>query len=112
MNNSWAIKNKAIILRKKGLSYGEIKKFVKVSKSTLSFWLKDVKLSEKDKKRLYTKQIKILSQGPQCQKERRQRQINKIFEESAKEINLPITIETYRLLGQLCTGQREAKLLV
>ena len=46
-------KNKAIELRKKGKSYKEILNHVNVSKGTLSLWLRDVKLSEKQKARLY-----------------------------------------------------------
>ncbi len=36
------IKNKAIELRKKGYSYGLILKEIKISKSTLSSWLKEI----------------------------------------------------------------------
>jgi len=93
------LKIKAIKLRKKGLSYNEIKKSVKVAKSTLSLWLKNISLSPKHRKRLYTKQISILSMGSQSQKERRQREVNKIIENAEKEIRFPLTQETYRLFG-------------
>src|ERR1035438_6692275 len=36
----------AFILRKKGYSYSQIRREVKVSKSTLSLWLKDLPLSK------------------------------------------------------------------
>ncbi len=39
-------KNKAISLRKKGYSYSQIKEKIKVSKSTLSLWLRNFPLSE------------------------------------------------------------------
>lgn len=42
----------AIELRKQGLSYREIRKSINVSKSTLSLWLKDIELTEQQKKRL------------------------------------------------------------
>ena len=45
-------KLKAIELRRKGLSYSEISNSITVSKSTLSRWLKDIKLSKKHKSRL------------------------------------------------------------
>ena len=93
------LKAKAIELRKKGLSYGEIKKEVHVAKSTLSLWLKAIPLTEKQKKRLYTKSVLILARGPQSQKERRLREIAKIIEEAEKEIQLPLSFETYRLIG-------------
>ena len=44
---------KAVALRKKGRSYSEIIKKIKVSKGTLSVWLKDVELTYKQKERLY-----------------------------------------------------------
>ena len=93
------LKNKAISLRKKGISYGEIKKIIKVSKSTLSYWLKDVPLTKEQKKRLYTNSIAILSKGPQSQKERRKREIQEIIKKSEQEIKKPISFETYRLFG-------------
>jgi len=46
-------KNKAINLRTLGRSYREIRKKVSVSKSTLSLWLRDVKLTPEQEKRLY-----------------------------------------------------------
>lgn len=95
------LKKTAIRLRKRGLSYGEIERIISVPKSTLSFWLKAIVLEPEAKKRLYTKQIEILSRGPQSQKERREREITKIIEEAEKEIALPVTFETFRLLGAI-----------
>lgn len=46
-------KIQAVALRKRGRSYSEIIRKVKVSKSTLSLWLRDVKLTFKQKERLY-----------------------------------------------------------
>lgn len=40
-------KQKAIVMRQKGMSYSQIKEKLKVSKSTLSGWLSDMPLSEK-----------------------------------------------------------------
>jgi len=94
-----ALKKRAIELRKTGLSYGDIKKKIKVSKSTLSLWLKDVLLTEEQKKRLYTNSIAILARGPQSQKERRKREIKNILEKAEKEISLPLSHETYRFFG-------------
>jgi hypothetical protein len=48
-------KNRAIELRKDGLSYNEILKKVPVAKSTLSAWLKEIGLSKKQKQRLTLK---------------------------------------------------------
>jgi len=46
-------KIEAIYMRRLGKSYGEIRKKIKVSKSTLSAWLKDIQLSPKQEKRIY-----------------------------------------------------------
>ncbi len=99
MNNHNILKVKAIKLRKTGLSYGDISKKLNVSKSTLSYWLKDIALTKEQQNKLYTKQILILSKGPQSQKERRKREIEKILKEAENEILLPISLETFRLFG-------------
>lgn len=46
-------KNLARRLRQKGKSYSEILKLVNVSKSTISLWLRDMPLSEKQKTQLF-----------------------------------------------------------
>jgi len=92
-------KSKAIKLRSGGLSYNEIRKEVHVAKSTLSLWLKDIRLKPEYRKRLYTKQIEILSRGSQSQKERREREIKRILDSASNEISLPVSSETYKLFG-------------
>ncbi|MBM3257871.1 MAG: hypothetical protein FJZ05_01470 [Candidatus Nealsonbacteria bacterium] len=93
------LKLRAKKLRQKGLSYGEIRKELNIAKSTLSLWLKTIPLTPKQKKRLYTKNILILSRGPQSQKERRIREITEIVSSAEKEISLPLCPETFRLIG-------------
>lgn len=93
------LKKRARFLRKKGLSYNEIRKEVPVSKSTLSLWLKNILLSEEQRKRFYTKQIEILSKGPKSQKERRNKEIENIINNAKLEIKIPLSFETYRLMG-------------
>lgn len=46
-------KKQAQLLRRKGASYGEILKKINVSKGTLSIWLKNIKLTKIQKKRLF-----------------------------------------------------------
>jgi len=100
MNKNYiALKIEAIKLRKKGLSYNEIKKRIRVSKSTLSLWLKSVPLKDAYQKHLYTKQIEALSRGPMSQKQRRIREVQKIIQDAEKEIKFPLSFETYRLVG-------------
>ncbi len=50
-------KQKAIELRKQGLSYSEIRKKVDVSKSTLSIWCRDINLSNEQVLLLSKKEI-------------------------------------------------------
>jgi len=53
MNSS--IKQEVINLRKHGESYGEINKKLNISKSTLSYWLKDIEISKEHKMTLREK---------------------------------------------------------
>ncbi len=96
-----SLKKEATRLRKKGLSYGEISKQVHVAKSSLSLWLKDIQLSKEYQKRLYTKQIAILTRGPSSQRERRVREIDLIIKEAKDEIILPIPRESLRMMGAM-----------
>jgi len=93
------LKLKAIKLRKKGLSYREIGKELDVAKSTVRSWCINIPLSPGDRERLYTRQVLLLARGPNSQKERRIREIAKIISCAEKEIQTPLSIETYRLLG-------------
>lgn len=93
------LQNKAIKLRKRGLSYGEIKKHVNVAKSSLSLWLKHIELKPEYKARLYTKHIRFLNLGSQSQKERRAREVAEIIKNAEGEISFPLPVDTYRLMG-------------
>ena len=94
-----AYRAKAVTLRKKGLSYNEIRREVPVSKSSLSLWLKHVPLSPRHRARLYTKQIQILSRGSQSQHERRKREVDKIIADAKAEVHLPLSKDTFKFLG-------------
>lgn len=50
-------KNLAIDLRKKGSSYSEIKKVISIPKSTLSYWLRNVKLEKNQSEKLKNKRL-------------------------------------------------------
>jgi transposase len=56
-------KRKAILLRRSGKTYKEIQEQVPVSKSSLSLWLNDLPLSEKEKKYLKKRKDKNISLG-------------------------------------------------
>lgn len=93
------LREQAISLRNKGLSYSEIKKEIGISKSTLSYWLKNIQLKASHRKRLYTKQIEILSLGTQSQKERRKREVEQIIKQASAEIKFPLDPDAIRLMG-------------
>lgn len=94
-----ALRITATRLRKRGLSYGEIRKKIGIPKGTLSLWLRAVPLKPEHRKRLYTKQVQILSRGPQSQKERRKREIESIVEEARRQIRSPLSREAHKLFG-------------
>jgi hypothetical protein len=56
-------KERAIEMRKKGYSYKEIMAEVKVAKSSLSLWLKDLPLTEYEKKALKQRRHSNISRG-------------------------------------------------
>ncbi len=101
MNINQELKRKAIELRRKGLSYGEIQKKIFVPKSTLSNWLKNIPLKPADRKRLYAKVSKYLARGPFSQKERRAKEIENILNEAKNEILLPLSPETLKMMGAM-----------
>jgi hypothetical protein len=52
----WSLKEKARTLRKKGLGYNEILKHIPVAKSTISLWVRDIRLTEDQRRKLYDRQ--------------------------------------------------------
>ena len=73
-------------LRRGGYSYSEIQKFVSVPKATLSYWFKDVKLSEPQLVRLQEKRNEAIQQGAQVRSKRVNEAIEKIEKTSSKDI--------------------------
>lgn len=79
-------KEKAIKLRKKGLSYSEILKQIPVAKSTLSLWLRSVGLSKRQKQRLTEKKLAAALRGAQARKDYRLAITKEIKDKAKKEI--------------------------
>ncbi len=92
-------KEVAIRLRRKGLSYREIKREINVSKSTLSSWLKNIALSPGQRKRLYTKQVAILNLGSHCHHIRRQQEIARLISSAQGEVPSLLSQDTLKLIG-------------
>lgn len=80
------LKNKAINLRRQGLSYSEILKQVPVSKSTLSLWLRSVGLSKRQKQRLTKKKLEAMRRGSARKREIRIELIDTINKETKKDV--------------------------
>lgn len=80
------LKEKAINLRKCGLSYSEILKQVPVAKSTLSLWLRSVGLSKRQKQRLTEKKMAAMRRGWEKVHYLRMKRWQNIRDEAAKEI--------------------------
>jgi hypothetical protein len=79
----------AINLRKLGKSYSEIRKKIKVSKSTLSLWLRDIKLTPKQENRIYVKlRQKNAYRLAKINQQKRIERTKEIIERSKKEISL------------------------
>ncbi len=79
-------KDFAIELRKGGYSYSEIKKFCPVPKSTLSYWFRDIKLSEPQLARLKKKRIEAAQRGTKAKILKTSKTIEEIQKSSAKDI--------------------------
>ncbi len=80
------LKNKAITLRKSGLSYSEILKQIPVAKSTLSLWLINVGLSKGQKQRLTEKKLESAHRGGERRRQNRLKQIEEINKSAKNEI--------------------------
>jgi len=91
-------KNKALNLRKRGFSYGEILKTIPVAKSTLSLWLREISLSKKQKQRLTEKKIKSALRGSQKRREQRIILTSEIKNKAAKEVG-KISKREFWLMG-------------
>ncbi len=79
-------KDFAIELRKGGYSYSEIKKFCPVPKSTLSYWFRDLKLSEPQLARLKKKRIEATRRGSKTKTLKTFKAIEEIQNRAAKDI--------------------------
>ncbi len=78
-------KQKALELRKQGLSYKEILTKMKVSKSTLSIWLREVELTKEQKARLLNKSERIRYEVAKKKVRARLTKTKEIINESRKE---------------------------
>ncbi len=91
---------KARDLRKKGLSYNEIKERLGVSKSSVSLWCRDIELSDKQKERLSDRSAAVSKLGARANHEKRLLEVLAIKESSKKEIS-SLDSDTFRIAGTI-----------
>ncbi|MEK7149944.1 MAG: hypothetical protein AAB757_03185 [Patescibacteria group bacterium] len=80
------LKEKAIKLRKQGLTYSEILQQITVSKSTLSLWLHSVGLSKKQFQKLTEKKLASMKRGAIAKHNQRIQLTDEIKKKSRAEI--------------------------
>lgn len=81
-------KEKVTALRRRGLSYSEIKSQFPVSKSTLSTWLKNIKMSGIRQRELRRRSIRGLLKGAEQKKMRRISETNIIHSSAMQDIKI------------------------
>lgn len=86
MNMKFNEKIKAIRLRKLGCSYTKILKEIKVSKSTLSIWLRDIELTPNQEGKLLKGRELSRYAGAKAQQKKRIEKTREIMDEAKKEI--------------------------
>ena len=79
-------RNRAISLRRRGLSLREIREEIPVAKSTLSLWFKDVQLSKPQKQRLTQKKIDAALRGAARRKSDRIALTKRIYSDAYNDI--------------------------
>lgn len=93
------IKSKAITLRKKGFSYGQIKKQLGISKSTCSLWLRAVKLGKRASLRLKVREFRGKKQALQTIRKKIKDRDAKIFSSVSVGVNkIKINQQLFKLL--------------
>lgn len=92
------LKDNARKLRSKGFSYNEIYKELSVPKSTLSYWLRGIELTKKQKLRLIKKGTDNHHLGSEAIKRQRIERTRKIVEKAISEVKLDVTKDLW-LIG-------------
>jgi len=79
-------REKALILRKQGLSYSQIKKTLKLSKSTLSVWLRGYPLSKQRIRELRDWNEQRIEKYRETMRQKRETRLNQFYKEQKKLI--------------------------
>ena len=89
---------KALSLRKQGMSYSQIKKILKVSKGTLSLWLRDYPLSKQRIRELRDWNEQRIERFRETMRKKRENRLKKFYEEQKKSL-LPFSKRDLFLAG-------------
>jgi len=90
-------REKALILRKEGMSYSQIKKILKISKSTLSIWLRNYPLPEEKIKELQKSEA-VIEKIRNTKRRKREERLKEIYKTQKKTI-LPLNDRELFLAG-------------
>lgn len=101
-------REEVVRLRKKGFSYSEIRRFIHVSKSSLSLWLKDITLTEKQIKRLRRKGEVARLLGSKALKDARIKRQKRIINSAMSEVK-PLNMSDLWLIGIILYWAEGAK---
>lgn len=80
------LKEKALKMRREGMSYSQIKAVVKVSKSTLSLWLRDLPLSEERIRELRDFSQVRIEKCRNTKANKKQSRLNEVYKEVSSDI--------------------------
>ena len=80
-------KQKALVMRKKGMSYSQIKEKIGVSKSTLSGWLYNIPLSEKRIRQLRDFSPIRIEKYRNTMRIKREARLEEVYKKVSKDIN-------------------------
>jgi len=89
---------KALALRKQGMSYSQIKKILGVSKSTLSDWLRDYPLSEQRIRELRDWNEQRIERCRETKRKKKEKRLNEFYQKQ-KRVIFPLSKRELYLAG-------------
>lgn len=98
VNGKTTERREVIRLRLQGKTYSEIKKLVHVSNSSLSLWLHNISLTEKQKKRIKDKKQRTIEIFRESMKLKRELRVNKYYEQQKSNL-LPLSEKELLIAG-------------
>ena len=92
------VKRRVVKLRKQGKSYSDILKIIKVSKSSLSLWLKDVPLTDQQKLGLSDRRKRAVETYRMTMKLKHQKKLDNYYEDQSQKL-LPLSDKELMIAG-------------